>query len=116
MQDVPRGKCHTGRSARSELNLEVHTNNTSNSTANPLNLIYRCDSCEGAIDGETANALDRRLPIELTRVNQTSIANMEKFLATYEKFLHPNHAFLCQLRQLLCEGGYGTQRRKGLLA
>ena len=77
-----------------------------NSAASSLYLICRCDSCEGAIDGETANALDRRLPLELTRVNQTSIANMEKFLAAYEKFLHPNHAFLCQLRQLLCEGGY----------
>ena len=66
--------------------------------------MWRCDSCVGAIDGVTAVALDRQLPLELSRVNQASIANMEKFLATYEKFLHPNHAFLCQLRQLLCEG------------
>lgn len=31
-------------------------------------------------------------------------ACVEKFLATYSKFLHPNHAFLSRLKQMLCEG------------
>ena len=48
--------------------------------------------------------MDNNLVSELQRVNKKSVENMEKFHKVYEKFLHPSHVFLMQLKQWLFEG------------
>ena len=48
--------------------------------------------------------LDARLALESARVNRNSVASLEKFLEAYTPHLHPNHAFLAQLKMWLCEG------------
>jgi hypothetical protein len=73
---------------------------------NPLDACshWKCQNCQMVLDGQTASKLEDQLERELDRVNWKSPENIKKFVTAYEAFLHPNHAFLCQLKQWLCEG------------
>ena len=59
--------------------------------------------------------LDNKLVDELRRVNKDSVDNLEKFHAAYSPFLHPNHAFLSQLKQC-SEGPVSAQLQAALAA
>ena len=71
-----------------------------------LKVSWQCDKCKGYLSIDQVIQMDNNLVSELQRVNKKSVENMEKFHKVYEKFLHPSHVFLMQLKQWLFEGKY----------
>ena len=69
-----------------------------------LSADWSCDKCNERIPGRIAMEFDNSLAIESKKVNRNNLQNIDKFLATYEKLLHPNHVFLCQLKVWKIEG------------
>ena len=69
---------------------------------------WQCEKCKGFLSIEQVIQLDNKLVEELQRVNRRSTENLEKFHRVYEKFLHPSHAFLMQLKQWLFEGKHSS--------
>ena len=75
-------------------------------TNNSLSLSadWFCDKCDERCPGKSAMEFDNNLAEEGKVVNRNNLANIDKFLRTYEQILHPNHIFLCQLKIWMIEG------------
>ena len=75
-------------------------------TNNSLSLSadWFCDKCDERCPGKSAMEFDNNLAKEGKIVNRNNLANIDKFLRTYEQILHPNHIFLCQLKIWMIEG------------
>ena len=69
-----------------------------------LSADWFCDACHDRIPGKSAMEFDNNLAKEGKIVNRNNLANLDKFLTTYENVLHPNHIFLCQLKIWMIEG------------
>ena len=70
--------------------------------------VWQCSECKLCVSAEQVLQLESRLVQELGRVNRSNPENLEKFHAAYSGYLHPNHAFLMQLKHWMFES-YGKR-------
>ena len=70
--------------------------------------VWQCSECKLCVSAEQVLQLESRLVQELGRVNRFNPENLEKFHAAYSGYLHPNHAFLMQLKHWMFES-YGKR-------
>eukprot|EP00095_Tigriopus_kingsejongensis_P005975 maker-scaffold48_size466083-snap-gene-1.24 protein:Tk05975 transcript:maker-scaffold48_size466083-snap-gene-1.24-mRNA-1 annotation:"hypothetical protein AND_003680" len=80
---------------------------------------WECQSCQAVLQSSVTLPLDMKLVAEAQKLEMASSGGIkcyQRFLAAYAPYLHPNHAFLCYLKQKLCESLICLELGEALIA